>query len=93
MLHFLPYRLQPHSYIDQYNLGYKSNFNQNNITFYFKPILHIPLNQPAYFTIWLVSSENLDGRIIIKKNNIKCAEYECPLEARRGGELTWIVEM
>ncbi len=81
------------NYIDQYNLGYKIIFKQNDIEFYFKPILHIPLNQPAYFTIWLVSDKDLNGRIAIKKNNIKCGEYECLLEAKRGGELTWIVEI
>lgn len=81
------------NHIDQYNLGYKSKFKQNNIRFNFKPILHIPLNRPAYFTIWLVSDKDLDGRIIIKRNNVKCAEYECPLESKRGGELTWIIEI
>ncbi len=81
------------SFIDQYNLGYKSKFKQGNVAFNFKPILHIPLNKPSYFTIWLASDNDLNGRIVVKKSGLKCAEFECPLEAKRGGELAWFVDI
>lgn len=81
------------SYIDQYNLGYKCRFIQNDIKFNFKPIIHIPLSKPVHFTVKIVSNKNLNGRIIIKQNNIKCAEYKCGLDANIGGELTWIVKI
>lgn len=81
------------SHIYKYNLGYKCNFISDNIKFDFKPIIHIPLDKPIHFTLWLVSDKDLSGNIIIKRNNMKYEEFECELEKNRGGELTWIIKM
>lgn len=79
--------------VSSYNFGYKNKFNVNGVNFHFKPIMHIPYGQPAYFTIWIVSDKDLNGRIVIKRNGLKYREFECPLEANVGGELTWKIEM
>lgn len=77
------------SYIVQYNFGYKVNLGIKGVKFYFKPIFHIPNRSPAFFTLWVVSDRDMDGRIVIKKNGVKVVEQEAPLIKDIGGEFKW----
>lgn len=75
-----------------YNFGYKNHITfDDGVSFYFKPIINIPLNQPANIQIHLVSNLSLDGEIIIKVNKLKSYNMYAPLEKNVGGDLTWLI--
>lgn len=76
--------------ITQFNFGYKVDIEIEGIKFNFKPICKIPSNEPIYINFRLVSSESLDGILIIKKNGFITKEFKAPLEKNIGGELNWI---
>lgn len=76
-----------------YNLGYKKKIQFDDGTyFYFKPILHIPLDQPMNFTIGLTANKDLDGDILIRVNKFKTYNMYAPLDKNIHGELTWIIK-
>ena len=79
--------------VEVYHFGYKNKFNINGINFNFKPIMHIPLNSPSYFTIWLVYDKDLSGKLVVRRNGIKISETEAPLQANIGGEMTWLIQI
>ncbi|WP_343216136.1 hypothetical protein [Clostridium mobile] len=77
-----------------YNFGYKNQILYNDGTMlYFKPILNIPVDQPANFQIRLVSNKDMDGQIIIKVNDFKEYKLNAPLDKNVGGELTWFIRV
>ncbi|MCY7861159.1 hypothetical protein MOD67_14125 [Bacillus licheniformis] len=78
--------------ITQYNLGYKTTIKVEGITFNFKPIFRLPFNQPAIFSLWLVSDKKLDGKLVIVSNGTTVFETKAPLEPNVGGELNWIIQ-
>ena len=77
-----------------YNYGYKAKVSFDDGTFfYFKPIVNIPMGQPANLKIWLVSNKDLDGEIIVRVNDLKTYNIHAPLNKNIGGELTWFIRM
>lgn len=78
--------------ITQYNVGYKVDLDVKGIKFHFKPIIHLPLNQPAYISFWLVADQELNGNFVIYSNGIKVFDTPAPLRQNVGGELNWIIQ-
>ncbi|MCZ4246923.1 hypothetical protein BXO87_02125 [Bacillus sp. GZB] len=76
----------------QYNVGFKTNLNIDGVSFHFKAIVHLPLNEPAYITFWLVADKDLDGKFIIVSNGRDVLETQAPLKQNVGGELKWVVQ-
>ncbi|OPH47576.1 hypothetical protein BC351_10310 [Paenibacillus ferrarius] len=81
------------SNISEYHFGYKASFEENGVKFIFKVIMHVPLDSPAYFTFHLVSDTSLDGKLIVRKNRFRFADFEAPLEKNIGGALSWNIEI
>lgn len=79
--------------VESYNFGYKCKFEDKGVKFSFKPIMHIPYERPAYFSMFLVADKDMKGRIVIYRDSMKFKEFECPLEDRVGGTLTWVIEI
>ncbi|MCR8641563.1 hypothetical protein NV379_02735 [Paenibacillus sp. N1-5-1-14] len=75
--------------IDQYNLGYKINLNIDNVNFYFKPILCMPYGEPAYISVHLVSDQDLNGKLCIKKSGAAFEEIDAPMEANEAYKVNW----
>lgn len=74
----------------QYNVGYKTVIPFPDVTFNFKPIFHIPNSRPANFSVRLVANQNLNGDLIIRKNQKEVASFHAPIEKNVGGELQWV---
>lgn len=81
---------RPH--INQYNFGYKTTIAHEDVTFNFKAICSIPFNQPAYMTFRLVADKQIDGKLVIKRNNLEMIEIPAPLSEGVGGEVNWIIK-
>jgi len=81
------------SSVSEYHFGYKTLIKHDDFTVHLKVIMHIPLGSPAYFTFHLVSNKTLNGKLVIRKNHIRLAEFDAPLEENTGGELAWNVEI
>ncbi|MED2440561.1 hypothetical protein P4W20_27265, partial [Bacillus thuringiensis] len=62
------------------------------INFHFKPIVKLPLNQPAMINLRMVADQKLDGKVIIVNNGRVAFETKAPLEPNIGGELNWIIQ-
>ncbi|KLA33096.1 hypothetical protein OCA05_10835 [Bacillus cereus] len=78
--------------ITHYSLGYKTNINVEGINFHFKPIVKLPINQPAMINLRMVADQKLDGKVIIVNNGRVAFETKAPLEPNIGGELNWIIQ-
>lgn len=82
--------LKPEIYM--YNFGYKQKLEYSNgTTIYFQPIVHIPLNEPIYMTIRLVSNRNLNGELVISDRSKPKLIEKAPLKAKVAGEMNWVV--
>lgn len=79
--------------IEKYSFGYKTQLINNDIKFNFKPIMHLPNGEKAYFTVWLVSNYDLDGELCIYLNSLPYQSINAPLKANHGGELRWIINL
>jgi hypothetical protein len=80
------------SSIIQFNFGYKTNLEINGAKFNFKPIVSIPRNKNfVYMNIRLTCNQNLNGKLLIKRNGVIVEEIEAPLRKNVGGELNWIL--
>lgn len=75
--------------ITQFNFGYKAKLNIEGIDFHLKIVCQIPMNQLARLEISLVSSEDLNGRLHIKRNGRDVDVIDAPLTANVGGSITW----
>ena len=76
-----------------YNLGYKTHFQIEDVHFYYKVIMHIPIGQPMYFTIRLVADRDLDGWFEVYRNGFKCMDIKAPLSRDNGQEIVWNIEV
>lgn len=81
------------SKITQYNFGYKTAFQADDINFNFQAVCKIPFNEPVYMNFWLVADRNINGVLIIKKRGEVVAEIDAPLQIGVGGELNWRVSL
>lgn len=78
--------------IMQFNFGYKSNFNIEDVSFNFKPICKIPFNQPVNLSLRVVSNKDLNGVLQIKKNGRIVEEFQTDLKAGVGEDFIWVVK-
>lgn len=85
-------RGQLSSSITQYNVGYKTDLHVGGINFHFKPIVHLPLNQPAYISFWLVPDVELDGEFVIVSNGKTVEDIKAPLGLNEGGAFNWKIQ-
>ncbi len=75
--------------ITQFNFGYKVKFHSNGIHFALQAICQIPLNERVRLDLKLVSSEDLNGRLNIKRNGNLVDIIEAPLHKNVGGNVIW----
>lgn len=76
-----------------YNFGYKAHFQIEDVHFYYKAIMHIPIGIPMYFTVRLVADKDLDGWFEVHKNGFKCADIKAPLSRDNGQKILWNIEV
>lgn len=79
------------SQITQFNFGYKTNLNVDGVNFNFKAICMIPYRQEAFMNFWLVSDQEVDGHLVIKRNGKVVQEIKAPLHNNVGGEVNWLI--
>lgn len=80
------------STITQFNFGYKTELEIDDVKFNFKAICKLPFNQPIYLNFWLVADQDLDGVFQIRRNGRVVEEIKAPLTADVGGEINWIIQ-
>lgn len=80
------------SVITQFNFGYKTTLDIDDINFNFKAICMIPYGKPVYMNFRLVADKELNGRLLIKKNGRVVEELDAPLAPGIGGEVNWHLE-
>ena len=77
--------------IVSYYFGYKTEFTVDDITFNFKPIICVPINQPVYIDIHLVANKDLEGELLFIKNNKIMDTVYAPLTKDVAGGMQWIL--
>lgn len=77
--------------ITSYNFGYKVKLNIEDKIFNFKAVCTVPYNESAYINFRLVCSEDIEGKLLIKKNDEIITEFDAPLKENYSGEVNWIV--
>lgn len=80
------------SNITTYNFGYKINYTIKGIRFKFQVICTMPFNKPVYFTVRLVSDQNLEGQLGVKIGDHRESRVYAPLTANIAGELTYYLD-
>ena len=79
------------SNIVQYNVGYKVNLSFEDCSFHFKVILEIPYNKAVSMEIRIVGEQDMNGDILVLKNNQIHNALSMPIEKGVGKEINWIV--
>lgn len=75
--------------IQQFNFGYKQKLNINGVNFNLKVICKIPYNSPIYLEITLTSNKQLNGKLLIKRNNKIIDIINAPLKRNIKGMVNW----
>lgn len=79
--------------ITQFNFGYKTSVDFEDVSFNFKAISCIPMFKGVpYFSLKLVSNRDMNGKIKVRHNCILIDEFDAPLKANIGGEINWAVK-
>lgn len=78
--------------ITQYNFGYKTKLEFDDIEMNLRAICVVPYNDPVYMEFRLVSNQDLDGKFIIRRDGKIIDSFEAPLKANIGGLLNWEVK-
>lgn len=78
--------------ITQYNFGYKAQLSYPDGTkIGFKAICHIPFGKPITIELRLVSSANLKGNFMVKRNGQIIDFFSAELSPNFAGEINWTV--
>lgn len=77
--------------INQYNFGYKTKINIDNILFNFQAICCLPYNKPAFMEIKLVVNKNINGKLRIYRSGRIIDEIDAPLKEGYAGFTKWII--
>lgn len=75
-----------------YYFGYKSEFEAGEVKFNFKPIICKPVGGGVYLDLYIVSSVDLDGELIIIKNGSVIEKIDAPLSKDVAGGMKWVVK-
>lgn len=78
--------------INQYNFGYKTVIKHDDVTFNFKALGKVSFQSAVHLNLWLVANKELNGKLVIKRNNRAVQELDAPLSKGVGGEVNWIVQ-
>ncbi|AMM44859.1 hypothetical protein SP15_060 [Bacillus phage SP-15] len=77
--------------INQYTFGYKTELDVQGIKFNLKALCVVPYGKAAYMNLRLVSDSELEGTLVVKKNNRVHQEIKAPLSKGVGGEVNIII--
>lgn len=75
--------------ITQFNVGYKTKLDFNDVKFSFQAVCQIPLQQRARIEFKLASNRDLDGKLVIYRNNREVGVIDAPLKKEVGGSINW----
>lgn len=81
--------------IYEYVYGYKNTIDYGDgVKIKFQPLVHIPINSPLYINLRITSLSdfNLDGEVIILKNDKIMLQEKASILANTSGQINWIVK-
>lgn len=78
--------------ITDYSFGYKVPLLIDRVEFIFEALCVISYNSPMYLKLKLISSETLDGELVIKRNGAVIDKIEAPLNKNISGGTNWIIQ-
>ncbi|WP_230193262.1 hypothetical protein [Paenibacillus sp. CECT 9249] len=74
-----------------YNVGYKKKMRLLDANIDYQCILAIPFDDAAYLQIKITSDQNMDGKILIRRNGLIVDEIHAPLKAGHSGQVNWVI--
>jgi hypothetical protein len=77
--------------ISQYNFGYKTKININDLSFNFQAIFCLPYDKPAFMEFKLVANKSMNGKFRIYRSGRVVDEIEAPLKEGYAGFTKWII--
>jgi len=79
--------------IIQFNVGYKKEMELSDVVIHFQCVLGIPtsIDDSAHLQIKMVSDQDLDGKLIFRRNGKIVDEIYAPLRAGMSGNLNWTI--
>lgn len=78
--------------ITAFNFGYKEQLQIDGVDFGVKVICTVPFNQPAFLTIRLLAGKEMNGELVVRKNNKEVLTLNAPLRQGVGGEVKWVIK-
>lgn len=75
--------------IECFNFGYKKNMSLNEVNINYQCIFTLPDREIPFLQIKVTSDKDLNGRLIIRKNNIIVDQIDAPLKANHSGLINW----
>lgn len=78
--------------IVQYNIGYKMKTYMNGVSLSYQVIACMPFNENMYFEIKVTSEKDMNGMLVIKRNENIVDEIQAPLVKNKSGLINWSVK-
>lgn len=75
----------------QYNVGYKKKMELLGVNIGFQCVLGIPLNDSAFMQVKINSDQDLDGKLIIRRNGTIVDQIYSPLKEGLSGMINWTI--
>lgn len=80
------------SNIEAISFGYKTICKNDDIEFFFQPVVSLPFNSNAYMEVKLTSNVSLNGELIFIARGKEVERFHAPLEANVSGQINWTIK-
>lgn len=81
----------PSGEVTEYVFGYIARVDNGDVKFNLKAIVTVPFRKPIYMTFTVGADKELNGHLVIYRNNEPFESIEAPLDPELGGEFSWVV--
>lgn len=80
------------SHLKSINFGYKTIYQKNDVSFFFQPIISLPVGASAYIETKLTSNTDMNGILVFKTRGSEIERFDAPLEAFKSGQINWTIK-
>lgn len=75
----------------QFNVGYKKKMELSGASINFQCLFSVPADASAFLQIRISTDQDMDGKLVIRRNGVVVDEIHAPLKADMSGNLNWTI--
>ncbi|WP_068620006.1 hypothetical protein [Paenibacillus tuaregi] len=78
--------------IVQYNFGYKKQMELENVNINYQAVFSLPYSESTFLQVKITSDQDLDGKLVIRRNGLIVDEINAPLVGGKVGIINWVIK-